>query len=280
MGLLAVLSLYCVGALAIEGLRFDFPVFVSFFYRLTNSSQVPQLSIPQAGSASLGVDFNWGPTHTSDTARPTSVTATNTAIITANTATVTIDGNAHNPILATVEGSGKTGSFAYPASITTMSWHPALSSLAGIASGIQYMPTGNINMSPKYPNSSVSDATGVFWSGFGTHSLVPGTGMNPGFKSTVSGGSMILSTITSHEIATSAVQSVAPSGQFSPTSPKSSSGATRAATTASGISPTLTPSSNSSAGASQITFKGVGESLHLSMTSCVLAVILGLVCGL
>ncbi len=75
------------------------------------------------------------------------------------------------------------------------------------------MPTGNINMSPKYPNSSVSVATGV-------------------------------------------------------------------ATTVSGISLTLTPSSNNSVGTSQITFKGVDGSLHLSMTSCVLAVILGLVCEL
>lgn len=239
-----------------------------------NSSQVPQLNIPQAGSASLGADFSWGPTGTSDTARLTSVTATNTATITANTVTVTTDGNAHNSILSTV------GSFTHPASITTMSWQPVLSSLTGTASGIQYMPTGNINMSPKYPNSSVSVATGVFWSGSGTHSLIPGTGTNPGFKSTASGGSMILSTITSHDVATSAVQSVAPSGQFSRTSPKSSSGATQVATIARGISSTLTPSSNNSAGASQITFKGFGESLHLSMTFCVLAVILGLVCEL
>ena len=91
---------------------------------------------------------------------------------------------------------------------------------------------------------------------------------------------MTLSTITSHEIATSAVQSMAPSGQSSAKSPKTSSGATQMATTVSAVSPTLSPSSNSSAGASQVTFKGVGESLHLSTTSCVLAVILGFVCGL
>ncbi len=142
------------------------------------------------------------------------------------------------------------------------------------------MSTGNINMSSKYSNSFVSVATDVFWSGFGTHSLVPGTGMNSGFKSTASDGSMILSTITSHKIATSAVQSVASSGQFFPTSPKFSSDATQVATTASGISSTLTPSSNNFVRASQITFKGVGESLHLSMTFCVLAVILRLVCEL
>ena len=219
-------------------------------------------------------------THISDTARSISVTVTNTAIITANTTIVTIDDNAHNSILATVEGSDKIDSFAYFASMTTMSWHLALSSLTSTASEIQYMSTSNINMSSKYFNSFVSNATEIFWSEFNTHSLISETGMNSGFKSMTSDESMILSIITSYEIAIFAVQFVISSGQFSSTSLKFSSDVTRATTIVSDISSTLISSSNSFARVSQITFKSVDESLHLFMTFCVLAVILSLVCEL
>ncbi len=67
------------------------------------------------------------------------------------------------------------------------------------------MLMSNINMSLKYLNSSVSNATEIFWSEFGTHSLIPETGMNHDFKLTASDELMILLIITSHEITISAV---------------------------------------------------------------------------
>ncbi len=55
MGLLAVLSLYCVGALAIEGLRFEFPVLVSFFCRDSRTAVKPHSS-----TSRKRVQRHWG----------------------------------------------------------------------------------------------------------------------------------------------------------------------------------------------------------------------------